>query len=110
MANFAKIDSDGNVVEVISASYAFITSGAVGDHEDWVQTYADGSKRGRYAGTGMKYDRTLDKFIDPKPYPSWVLNSDGEWKAPIAYPDGAGPADYMWEEDTTSWTINNSEG
>jgi len=49
-------------------------------------------------------------LIDIKPFPSWVLNSDGEWKAPIAYPDGAGPADYMWDEDTTSWVINNSEG
>ena len=57
MANFAKIDTDGNVVEVISASYAFIVSGVVGDHEDWVQTYVDGSKLGRYAGVGMKYDR-----------------------------------------------------
>ena len=65
---------------MISASFAFIASGAVGDHEDWVQTYPDGSKRGRYAGTGMKYDRTLDKFITSKPYPSWTLNSGGNWE------------------------------
>ena len=33
-----------------------------GDHEDWVQTYGDGSKRGRYAGVGMKYDKTKDNL------------------------------------------------
>ena len=110
MASFARIDDEGNVLEVINASFAFIASGAVGDHEDWVQTYPDGSKRGRYAGTGMKYDRTLDKFITSKPHPSWTLNSGGNWEAPVAYPSGANPTEYMWDEDTTSWVINNSEG
>ena len=31
-----------------------------------------GKIRGRFAGVGMKYDTTLNEFVDPQPYPSWV--------------------------------------
>jgi hypothetical protein len=38
------------------------------------------------------------KFI-AKPFPSWVLNSDSLWEAPIPAPEG----NYYWHEATKTW-------
>jgi len=58
--------------------------------------------RGNYAGVGYRYDDTLDAFIPPQPYPSWVLNETTcLWDAPVLYPDDGQP--YSWDEDTVSW-------
>lgn len=42
--------------------------------------------RGNAAKIGGTYDPTNDVFIDPKPFDSWVLNSNYQWKAPVAEP------------------------
>lgn len=58
--------------------------------------------RGNYAGMGYTYDETLDAFIPPQPFPSWVLNETTcLWDAPVPYPDDGQP--YAWDEDTVSW-------
>lgn len=36
-----------------------------------------------------------------RPYPSWVLNEQGEWKAPIEYPTDGGS--YIWDEQNQAW-------
>jgi hypothetical protein len=65
---------------------------------------ADQSKayRGNYAGIGFTYDETLNAFIPPQPYPSWVLNEETFlWEAPTPYPsDGK---DYIWDEQSGQW-------
>ena len=60
--------------------------------------------RKRYAGIGYTYNETLDAFIAPKPYNSWILNEEEcHWEAPVAYPtDGKF---YNWNESTTSWDL-----
>lgn len=63
---FAKLDENDNVVEVIVADQAFIDSGAVGDPNDWVQTWKDRTQRKNYAGKGFKFDSSKDAFIPPK--------------------------------------------
>ena len=50
-----------------------------------------------------------DTFIDAKPYPSWVLNSNKKWEAPVARPE---TGNYSWNEETLSWVefdINQEE-
>ena len=42
--------------------------------------------RKRAAMVGGTYDSVNDVFIAPKPYPSWTLNSDYIWQAPVAFP------------------------
>lgn len=38
-------------------------------------------------GIGRTYDETLNAFIEPKPYPSWILNEEtGKWEAPVPKP------------------------
>jgi hypothetical protein len=64
--------------------------------------------RKNFAGVGYTYDTELDAFIPPKPFNSWILNSNTAlWEAPVAIPEDAGTGDppkmYSWDEDSTSW-------
>ena len=57
---------------------------------------------GNHAIIGGSYDPVSKKFIDPQPFPSWGLNSDKVWEAPIEMPrDGLA---YEWDEESTSWS------
>ena len=58
--------------------------------------------RKNYAGIGFTYNETLDAFIPPKPFNSWLLNEDTcLWDAPVAYPtDGKL---YAWNEEALNW-------
>jgi hypothetical protein len=59
--------------------------------------------RKNYAGIGYTYDETLDAFIPPKPYASWILNEETcNWNAPVEMPVEEGKF-FVWDEDTTSW-------
>lgn len=62
------------------------------------------SFRKNYAGVGYVYDVVLDAFIPPKPYPSWLFNTQTcLWDAPVPYPtDGQR---YVWNESTQSWDL-----
>jgi hypothetical protein len=130
MAHYAFIDENNLVVEVIPGRDENETVGGVSDWEMYYGEYrgqrclrtsyntlsgvhynsetgepsANQSKafRGNYAGIGFTYDETLDAFIPPKPYESWVLDEDTySWVAPIPYPgDGF---DYVWDESEGDW-------
>jgi hypothetical protein len=41
-------------------------------------------------------------FIRPKPFESWILDSDNNWKAPTPMPVVEGKV-YAWSEDVLSW-------
>lgn len=118
MSHFAQIDNNNTVTQVIVAEQDFINSGAVGDPGRWIQTsyntrggvhygndgQPDGGTalRKNYAGIGYTYDATMDAFIPPQPYPSWVLNSDsGLWDAPIPNPNDGKL--YTWDEEGQKW-------
>ena len=84
---FAELDANKNVLRVLVVTQEFINTGKLGDPTSWVQTYYDNSQRKNYAGIGYKYDSTLNAFIPPKPYDSWVLNEvTAQWKSPVAKP------------------------
>lgn len=60
--------------------------------------------RKNYAGIGYSYDPTLDAFIPPKPYPSWLLNPENcLWEPPVPCPDNG--QKYNWDETTKSWVL-----
>lgn len=117
MAHWAKIEN-GIVTQVIVAEHDVIESGLFGNPWMWLQTSyntrggvhygPDGEPDGgtplrkNYAAIGYSYDRFLDAFIPPKPFPSWVLNENScLWDAPIPYPND-GKA-YVWDEASLSW-------
>lgn len=58
--------------------------------------------RGNYAGPGMIYREDIDAFIQPQPYPSWILNLEMyEWQPPVPQPDSGL---WVWDEETKSWS------
>jgi hypothetical protein len=68
----------------------------------WKQTSYNARIRKNYAGIGYTYDETLDAFIPPKPFDSWLLDEDkAQWKAPVDMPTD--DKRYTWDEATTSW-------
>ena len=114
MAHFAEIDGNGVVQRVIVVGNKD-TSDANGVEKEsigqafcerlfggnWVQTSYNGNFRKRYAGIGYKYDAALDAFIAPQPYPSWTLDANADWQAPVPMPtDGKM---YAWDEDAQDW-------
>ena len=114
MAHFAKLENN-IVTQVIVVSNQDILNEQGQDSEQkgidfcsnllggtWKQTSYNGNIRKNYAGIGYKYDETLDAFIPPQPFNSWLLNEETcQWKAPVDYPTDN--KKYSWNEDTTSW-------
>ena len=115
MAHFAKIDENKIVETVINVSnddcgggsfpqsepvgQAFIAS--IGLDGEWKQTSYSNSFRVRYAGIGYAYDAVADVFVAPQPYPSWSLDENYDWQAPIDYP--ADGKRYSWDEANQVW-------
>jgi hypothetical protein len=57
--------------------------------------------RGNFAGIGYTYDEANDVFYAPQPFPSWTLDDQWNWQAPVPYPDDGGM--YNWDEDSLAW-------
>jgi hypothetical protein len=117
MAHFAKLDTNNVVLDVNVVSndtinnlsfpesepigVAFLTEWS-GGYSNWKQTSYNANFRKNFAGIGHTYNPTLDAFVAPQPYASWVLNTDtARWEAPIPYPTDN--KIYRWDEDTKSW-------
>lgn len=117
MAHFAQLDGNNLVTQVIVVSNEVINNEAFPQSEPvgvafcqslygadtrWAQTSYNGSFRYNYAGIGFLFDATAGAFIPPKPYPSWLLNTNTfQWQAPVPYPDDG--LVYEWDESTVSW-------
>ena len=102
MAHFAEINSDSIVQRVIVSEQDFINSGQVGDSFNWVQTSYNNNFRKNYAAAGYTYDKIKDAFIEPQPYPSWLLDDDTcRWNAPTPRPDDELIRE--WDEPTQAW-------
>lgn len=116
MAHYAKV-SNGLVTQVIVAEAEFFNSFVDDSPGEWIQTsyntFGNQHPEGRplrknYAGIGFTYDYTLDAFIAPKPYASWILDQETcIWSAPVSYPDD--DKQYRWNEDSLSWVEISSE-
>jgi len=82
----------------------------------WKQTSYNNNFRKQYAGIGMNYNASKNKFLSPQPYASWSLDSSDDWQAPITYPsvtnDGQDPVVWsyfiVWNE--TKYKADNNTG
>jgi len=133
MAHFAKLD-DNNIVLAVHALDNHVTADSEGvedenigvayltkihKHSNWKQTSYNDNFRKQYAGIGYTYDTAKDKFIKPQPFPSWSLDENDNWNAPVIYPsipsyipDGQSePLFYMinWDEPGQKWIAYNWE-
>ena len=118
MASFAEIDNSNTVVRVISVSndvcgeptLSFPDTDAAGRAfiantlnlgGRWLQVSFNHNFRKQYAGIGYTYDETGDVFVAPQPFPSWSLDENYDWQAPIDYP--ADGKLYSWDETNQVW-------
>ena len=125
MAHFVKLDADGYVIDGIvidnehapdpapsnsePLGQAFIAALAESDPRlagTWLQTSYNGSFRKQYAGLGFRYLAEADVFITPSPFPSWALDENHDWQAPLPRPTPEGV--YNWDEDAQEWIDTTS--
>ena len=115
MAHFAELDGDKKVIRVCVVDNANVPSDKHADGETWCanfwggtwkQTSYNNKFRKQFAGVGMTYDATKDKFISAQPHASWALDGNDDWQAPITKPsDGK---IYVWNE--TAYQADNTKG
>lgn len=87
----------GNIREQVCKRTSYNTIG--GTHKNGGTPF-----RKNYAGIGFTYDYARDAFIPPKPYNSWVLNTNTcLWEAPVAYPND--DQLYTWNEENEQWDL-----
>lgn len=109
MAHYAFLDANNIVTEVIvGKDETELIEGF--SPEEWygnfrgqrcVRTSYNHNIRKQYAGIGYTYDATADVFIAPKPFPSWLLDANYDWQAPIERP--ADGKRYSWDEANQVW-------
>jgi len=129
MASFAELDINNNVLGVYKGCDIDVQNNGGEQSEQaakhfettrplslgavkYVQCSFIGSFRGRNGKIGGKYNPDLDIFIDPQQYPSWVLDSNQNWKAPIDDPTTKNYEingqtyefeNIMWSEPLLTW-------
>ena len=118
MAHFAQIDENNMVLRVIVVDNKDILKNGVEDEQtginfcknllggNWIQTSYNNNFRKQYCGYGFTYDPIKDIFIQPKPYPSWILDSNNNWQAPTERPKSS----YTYTKTTAAktWNIKHS--
>ena len=124
MAHFAELNSSNEVLQVIVISNEDVDANG-GDESTqaetfvativpygtggaaWKQTSYNNNFRKQYAGIGYSYNSSLDMFVDAQPYPSWSLDSNGDWLAPVTYPSvseiGGLTVFPSWDEPNLQW-------
>ena len=65
----------------------------------WLKV-GNGSNR-PYCGKGYIYLLEKDKIIPSNPYPSWTLDVNDEWQAPVPMPNDGNR--YYWDENLLNW-------
>ena len=80
MAHWAELDENNIVIRVVvgdnnepDEGYQWIIENLGGR---WIKTSYNNNFRKTYAAEGFKYDESLDIFIRPKPYESWIFDEN----------------------------------
>lgn len=132
MAHFAELDKDNKVLRVVvgcnkdiannggelslEAEEHFKTICPLSkDGVRWIQTSYNNNFRKQFASIDSYYDNFKDKFISNKPYPSWTLNSNDDWIAPVARPTKIKTEEdikillpMVWDEENQLWTSDDN--
>lgn len=123
MAYFAEINESNIVTNVIRIpDEVLITESGIIDESlgevycksicnstsKWIQTWKEKdsltNKRFNYASVGSIYDPTYDVFLHPKPYDSWILDTNTfSWVAPVEKPSADPNILWIWDEENLRW-------
>jgi hypothetical protein len=114
MAHFAQIDDNNIVINVLVVPDEQqhrgneYLSNDLGLGGRWIQTSYNNRTRNMFAGLGYIYNEDLDIFLPPKPYPSWVLDTENkEWVAPVSRPEDIENTALIWNEQEQKWERQN---
>ena len=72
------------------------------DYDTIRQTSYNSNFRNKYAGIGDTWNEENNVFIKPKPFPSWSLDANFNWKSPVSYPE---EGNYTWDEENQQWVL-----
>lgn len=89
---YAKIEN-GYVINKIISDDTFISS--------LEGFYVKVTGQTKNAEIGYLWDSENLKFISPKPYDSWVLNTEFDWESPLGPVPTEGYPE--WDEESLSW-------
>jgi hypothetical protein len=113
VANEDTSDVNGNEVEEIGVAFCKKLLGA---DTNWKQTSYNNTFRVRYAGIGYSFSEELNAFIPPRPFDSWVLNTEtADWESPVGPAPALTEAEiearsfYRWDEETGAWELFTPE-
>ena len=101
MDYFAEVNIENMVTRVVVAEANNLPPLEV-NGDRWIQTYQDGTN-GQYAGVGFFWNVEHSIFVEPQLYPSWTLNADNVWEAPVDKPDNTGYSTCVWYEEDQKW-------
>jgi hypothetical protein len=124
MAHFARLDENNIVIDVIVIDNNDLLDDNGNESENvgikfcqrlfvettrWVQTSYNNQFRGKYASLGDIYSHEFDKFLDPKPFESWTLDTElKDWTAPIEKPTLPEGYYCVWDEEDQQWNIHQN--
>lgn len=115
MAHFAKLDGNNIVTQVIVVHNNELIDDLGNESElkgiefcrnifggRWIQTSYNNKIRKNFASVGYRYDESLDAFIPPKPFDSWILNTSSYvWDPPVPHPNDGNL--YYWDDVSLNW-------
>ncbi len=115
MANFAKLDAQNSVLDVVvvsdndapteAAGIAYLA--AITHHHHWVGFQMGEHPKSR-PGIGSTYRADIGGFVAPKPFASWSLNENtGEWEPPMPMPED--DVYYEWDEAAMAWVASEHD-
>ena len=124
MAHYAFV-RDGMVVDIIVAEQEFVDWLSTSGHRQpvgvgkWIQTsyntqgnvHSQGGTplRKNFAAVGYHYDETADAFHPPRPYDTWILDTETyQWQAPFPPPND--DKMYEWNPEINNWSEWNYPG
>ena len=119
--DFAEINTLGQVVKVTTVADEDVNNNG-GDQSDTAVGYflSQHRKTLNSENNTIVQSSVNDVFINPKPYPSWTLDSDYIWQAPVAFPsvetkgvDSEGRPEMLvveWDEDNSQWKGFDGQG
>ena len=106
MAHFAQLDNDNIVLTIFVFNNEDILDSNDSESEEvgidfckelfgadtiWVKTSYNNVFRKQFATPDGTYDVAANEFVNPSPYPSWSLDANNDWQAPVGYPEMVTP-------------------
>ena len=109
MAHYAFLDENNIVTEVITGKDETELIDGLSP-EEWygnyrgqrcVRTSYNHRIRKQFCSINFTYNETADVFVAPQPYPSWSLDENYDWQAPVERPADGNL--YSWDEANQVW-------